>query len=115
MGGLTGKGLIQLRIPPSQGLAREVLDEIETPGSERAIAPGLNQPINRRMEVGVAVPTPQLFEHRVIKALAPEADAIHSMGQYGGQLRGIKGGRIHLQGDFRTRLKTKFVCQGIEQ
>ena len=67
------------------------------------------------MEVALAMPTPQLLEHRIIKALPPQADAVHAMGQNGGQLRGIKGGRIHLQGDFRTRLKTEFVGQGIDQ
>lgn len=71
MGSLTGNGLNQLRIPPGQGLAREVLDEIETPGPKRAIAPGLNQPVDRRMEVALAMPTPQLLEHRIIKALPP--------------------------------------------
>ena len=115
MGGLTGNGLIQLLIPPGQGLAWEVLDEIETPGPQCPIPPGLNQPVDRRMEVAQAMPTPQLFEHRIIKALAPQADAVHAMGQNGGQLRGIKGGRIHLQGDFRTGLKTEFVGQGIDQ
>ena len=61
------------------------------------------------------MPTPQLLEHRIIKALPPQADAVHAMGQNGGQLCGIKGGRIHLHGDFRTRLKTEFVGQGIDQ
>ena len=67
------------------------------------------------MEVALAMPTPQLLEHRIIKALPPQADAIHAMGQHGGQLRRIKGGWIHLQGDFRTRLKTKLFGQSIEQ
>ena len=115
MGGLTGNGLIQLRLPPGQGLAWEVLDEIETPRPQCSIAPGLNQPVDRCMEDALSVPTPQLSEYCIIKALAPQADAIHAMGQNGGQLRGIKGGRVHFKGDFRTRLKTKFVGQSIEQ
>ena len=59
--------------------------------------------------------TAQLFEHGVIKTLAPEADAIHSTDQNGGQLLAIKSGRIHFQGDFRTGLQPELLRQRIQQ
>ena len=115
MGGLTGNGLIQLGIPRGQTLTWQVLNEIETPRLESSVAPGLQEPVDRRQEVVMPMPPPQLFEHCVIKALPPQADAIHALSQNGGQLSAVKGGRIHFQGDFRTWLKPKLFRQGIEQ
>lgn len=72
MGGLTGNGLIQLRLPRGHGLTRQVLNEVKAPGLEDSVAPGLHQPVDRRLKVLMPMPPPQLFEHRVVKALPPK-------------------------------------------
>ena len=53
----------------------------------------------------------EIHQNGIIKALAPQADAVHPCSQHRHELGLIKTGRVHLKGDFRTRLQTELLTQ----
>ena len=115
MGGIHGDGLRQLLLPGEAGLSRQVLDQIKTPGPQRALPQRLPHPAAGIQQISAPVTTAEPGENIIVKALATEADAVDPGPEHRIQLLPIKAGGIHLEGDFRTLLKTETDLQRLKQ
>jgi len=68
-------------------------------------------PVAGLKKISATMPTPQFSQHLIVETLTTETDSVHSGTQDSLQPRTVKTGRVHLQGDFRTWLKTELAAQ----
>jgi len=61
------------------------------------------------------MPAPQALQHRIVKALAAQADSVHPGLQVCRQAVLIKAGRIQLQADLGTGSQAETLLQGGQQ
>ena len=95
-----------------KGLTRQVLNQIKAPALQFPVSMGRLHPVAGLQQVSPPMTAAKVDQNSVIKALAPQADAVHPSSQHRHELGLIKTGRVHLKGDFRTRLQTELLTQG---
>ena len=107
--------LFQLFNPVLQGLAWEILNQIQAPGPQHTIRVGRSHPGDRLQQINAPVTPSKLLEHGIIEALPPEADAVHTSGDHRCEVMLIEARGVHFQGDFRTWLKAKPAMESIQK
>ena len=115
MGWIEGEGLVQLLLPLPGGGPRESLDQIQAPTHELSLSPRRLQPGGRLEQIRAAMPAAQTLQHRVIKTLAAEADAVDPRLEIALQAGLIKAGGIELQADLGTGREAEALPQAAEQ
>jgi hypothetical protein len=115
VGGLQNNGLLQLPLPFLIPLVWKVSDQIQAPALQSTSLQTLLEPMAGLKQILSAMSAPQGREPDIVKTLPSQTHAGHARINQGVQIPALKGGWIHLKGDFSTVLEAEAASELLQQ